>query len=94
MLDVDERRALGLAHIAEDRLGMALIDDFTAEENLVLGDQWRAPFADGWRTAPAASTAVARQRMCDYDVRPWAPRARTASQSGGNQQKLVCAREM
>jgi len=93
-LGVDERRALGLAHIAEDRLGMALIADFTAEENLILGDQRRPPFARGWRAAPAAITAAARQRMQDYDVRPLAPEARTASLSGGNQQKLVCAREM
>ena len=93
-LGVDERRALGLAHIAEDRLGMALIADFTAEENLILGDQRRPPFARGWRTAPAVITAAARQRMQDFDVRPLAPQVPTATLSGGNQQKLVCAREM
>jgi general nucleoside transport system ATP-binding protein len=93
-LDLNERRALGLAHIAEDRLGLALIADFTAEENLILGDQRRPPFVRGWRTAPAAITSAARQRMQDFDVRPLAPEVPTASLSGGNQQKLVCAREM
>ena len=64
-LDVDGRRALGLAHIGEDRLGMALIVEFTAEENIILGDQRRPPFARGWRAALAAITATARQRMRD-----------------------------
>jgi general nucleoside transport system ATP-binding protein len=93
-LDLTARRALGLAHIAEDRLGMALIAEFSAEENLILGDQRRPPFARGWRTAPARITSAARQRMRDYDVRPLAPEVPTVSLSGGNQQKLVCAREM
>jgi general nucleoside transport system ATP-binding protein len=93
-LDLTARRALGLAHIAEDRLGMALIAEFTAEENLILGDQRRPPFARGWRTAPAAITSAARLCMQDFDVRPLAPEAPTVSLSGGNQQKLVCAREM
>jgi general nucleoside transport system ATP-binding protein len=93
-LDVDARRALGLAHIPEDRLGMALIAEFTAEENAILGDQRRPPFARGWLAAPGAITAAARRCMEEYDVRPAEPKAQTATLSGGNQQKLVCAREM
>jgi general nucleoside transport system ATP-binding protein len=93
-LDVDARRGLGLAHIAEDRLGMALVTEFTAEENAILGDQRRSPFARRWFSAPAAITAAARRCMADYDVRPPEPKAPTGSLSGGNQQKLVCAREM
>jgi len=93
-LDVEARRALGLAHIAEDRLGMALIAEFTVEETAILGDQRRPPFAGRWFAAPAAITAAARRCMADYDVRPPEPKVRTASLSGGNQQKLVCAREM
>ena len=93
-LDVDARRALGLAHIAEDRLGMALITEFTAEENAILGDQRRSPLARGWLAAPGAITEAARRRMEEYDVRPAEPKAPTGTLSGGNQQKLVCAREM
>ena len=93
-LDVDARRALGLAHIPEDRLGMALIAEFTAEENAILGDQRRPPFAHGWLTVPEAITEAARGHMEEYDVRPAEPKASTAALSGGNQQKLVCAREM
>jgi general nucleoside transport system ATP-binding protein len=93
-LDVDARRALGLAHIPEDRLGMALIAEFTAEENAILGDQRRPPFARGWLAAPGEITEAARRRMEEYDVRPAEPKAPTGTFSGGNQQKLVCAREM
>jgi ABC-type uncharacterized transport system ATPase subunit len=93
-LDVDTRRTLGLAHIPEDRLGMALLAEFTAEENVILGDQRKSPFARGWLTAPGAITRVARRLMKEYDVRPADPKAPTGTLSGGNQQKLVCAREM
>ena len=93
-LDIDARRSLGLAHIAEDRLGMALIAEFTAEENAVLGDQRRPPFARGWFAAPTAITAAAQRHMRDYEVRPLEPKTPTGSLSGGNQQKLVCAREI
>jgi general nucleoside transport system ATP-binding protein len=93
-LGIDARRGLGLAHIPEDRLGMALIAEFTAEENLVLGDQRRAPFAHRWLAAPAAISEAARRLLQDYDVRPAAPKALARALSGGNQQKLVCAREM
>jgi simple sugar transport system ATP-binding protein len=50
-LDVDARRALGLAHISENRRGMAPIAEFTAEENAILGDQRSPPLrAAGLRT--------------------------------------------
>src|SRR6516165_10290675 len=93
-LDTDARRALGLAHIAEDRLDMALIAEFTAEANVILGEQRRPRFARGWLAAPRAITEAARRRMEEYDVRPPEPKAPTGALSGGNQQKLVCAREM
>jgi ABC-type uncharacterized transport system ATPase subunit len=93
-LDVDARRALGLAHIPEDRLGVALIAEFTAEENAILGDQRKPPFASGWFAAPTAITDAARQRMEEYDVRPAEPKASTRTLSGGNQRKLVSARDM
>ena len=88
-LDAEARRGRGLAHIPEDRLGMALIAEFTGEENFILGDQRRPPFARGWIAAPGASTEAARRSMEEYDVRPSDPKAPTANLSGGNQQKLV-----
>jgi ABC-type uncharacterized transport system ATPase subunit len=68
---------------------MALIAEFTGEENFILGDQRRPPFARGWIAAPGASTEAARRSMEEYDVRPSDPKAPTANLSGGNQQKLV-----
>ncbi|HEV2303744.1 MAG TPA: ABC transporter ATP-binding protein [Stellaceae bacterium] len=93
-LDVEGRRALGLAHIPEDRLLAGLVSEFSAEESAILGDQRRLPFARGCFAAPDAITAAARRYIADYGVRPPDPKARTGSLSGGNQQKLVCAREM
>ena len=93
-LDVAERRAAGLAHIAEDRLGSGLIAQFTTAENAILGDHRQPPFARYRLAAPAAISAAAERRLRDYDIRPALPQALTATLSGGNQQKLVCAREM
>ena len=93
-LDVAGRRALGLGHIPEDRLAAGLVAEFSAEENAILGDHRRPPFARGPLSSPAAIAAAARRAIADYDIRPPDPKARTGSLSGGNQQKLVCAREM
>jgi general nucleoside transport system ATP-binding protein len=93
-LDVASRRALGLVHIAEDRLGLGLIGEFTAAENLILGDHRRSPFARGWLTAPAAIAAAAVRQLQEYAIHPREPKTPARTLSGGNQQKLVCARAM
>jgi simple sugar transport system ATP-binding protein len=93
-LDVEARRALGLAHIPEARQGVALIGEFTAEENAILGDQHQPLLIRGRLADLDKITETARQRMEEYDVRPRNPKTPTATLSGGNQQKLVCAREM
>jgi ABC-type uncharacterized transport system ATPase subunit len=93
-LGARERRRLGIGHIPEDRLRMGLVPDFTAAESAILGDQ-RDDWCNGRlllrHDAIATKTAA---RMKDYDVRPPDPALRSALFSGGNQQKLVCAREM
>jgi simple sugar transport system ATP-binding protein len=95
-LDVQARRRLGIRHIPEDRLGMGLVPDFTAAENLILGDQ-----GESWASTRRLGllrvrriVETARRHLRTYDVRPSFPGLRTALLSGGNQQKLVCAREM
>ena len=90
--DPAEMRALGVAHVPEDRHRRALVLPFEACENAVLG------YADGagaglWVT-PAAMEATARPLIDDFDVRPPNPRLAAKGFSGGNQQKLVIAREM
>ena len=86
-------RALGVAHVPEDRLRTALVPSFAARECAVLGHQddpelRRGPLLDWGRVH--ARTAALMQR---FDVRPASPRLRTSRFSGGNQQKLVLARE-
>jgi simple sugar transport system ATP-binding protein len=90
----DQRRRLGIGHIPEDRLLMGLVPEFAARESAVLGDQREAWCNRGPLFRHDAIEARTAARMRDYDVRPPNPRLRSASFSGGNQQKLVCAREM
>ena len=81
-LSIAERRRRGLGHIAEDRLRLGAIASFSAAENARLGRE------DG-----AEPTALAAA-MAAYDIRPAEPQRRLALFSGGNQQKLVVAREL
>jgi len=88
------RQRLGLAHIPEERQRFGLVAPLSVADNLVL-DRFReaafgaGPWLDRDAVAASASDAIAR-----YDIRPPDP-ARPAGQlSGGNQQKLVVAREV
>ena len=85
----------GLAHIPADRLRRGLVAAMSAAENLVLGRQReaaRGPW-DVWLGGPALD-ARARAPLADFDVRPPEPRNLAGRLSGGNQQKLVVAREL
>jgi ABC-type uncharacterized transport system ATPase subunit len=86
-------RRLKLAHVPEDRHRRGLVLPFAAWESAVLGYHRLKRYAwHGWarRRAMQGDTA---HLMADYDVRPRAPGLRSANFSGGNQQKLVLARE-
>ena len=86
-------RALGVAHVPEDRLRTALVVPFAARENAILGHAHDADLQRG----PLLRWAAVERRTADlmrrFDVRPPRPGLRTALFSGGNQQKLVLARE-
>ena len=92
--DPRARRRLGLAHVPEDRLRMGVVADFSAQANSILGYQDRPAYNRGLLADQAAVLAGCEQQMATYDVRPPNPRLRLASFSGGNQQKLVIAREI
>jgi simple sugar transport system ATP-binding protein len=93
-LDPHRARLLGLAHVPEDRQARALVMDFRAWEAAVLGYEDDAAASDrGWLRIPALRQAAA-QLMQRFDVRPRQPELRCAHFSGGNQQKLVLAREI
>ncbi|KAF0174074.1 MAG: simple sugar transport system ATP-binding protein [Rhodobacteraceae bacterium] len=89
------RREAGIAHVPEDRQHLGLIMDFTAWENMAFGYhndpkyQKNALFMDN-----DALRADTEKKMATYDVRPPIPGLQAKSFSGGNQQKIVVAREM
>ena len=93
--DGQSRRAQGIAHVPEDRQSLGLIMDFSAWENVAFGYhnapeyQKNALFMDN--DAIKADTV---RKMERFDVRPPIPTLAAKSFSGGNQQKIVVAREI
>jgi simple sugar transport system ATP-binding protein len=87
-------RRLGVAHIPEDRLRRALVADLSVEENVALGRHGSPPFARGGSIDFAGRRAKTVQLLEAHDVRPRDPLLRGGALSGGNQQKLVVAREL
>jgi ABC-type uncharacterized transport system ATPase subunit len=87
-------RRLGLMHIPEDRQRAGLVTAFSAAENAILGYQDDAAYGSGPLLAPRRIEAHARAAFATYDVRPPDPALKTAKFSGGNQQKIVLAREI
>ena len=91
-LDVRGRADAGLSHIPEDRHRRGLILDYTVADNLILGRQHHfsaGPVLDRGRIA-----AHAAEQVRAFDVRPADPALTARALSGGNQQKVVIAREM
>ncbi len=94
LADPGELRDRGLAHVPEDRHYVGLVLPFEEYENSILGyhdhkQYLRGPFLD-----IEAIRADAREKIEKYDIRPTNERLKTANFSGGNQQKIVLAREM
>jgi general nucleoside transport system ATP-binding protein len=84
----------GLGHIPEDRHRYGLILDFTLAENLALHDYREPPDSRfGW-LFPSRLIVRARRLLQEFDVRGGTPLTRASSLSGGNQQKVVVAREL
>lgn len=87
-------RALGVAHVPEDRHGQGLVLPFQAHENAILGHHRGGAYGAGPLLDPALSVAASQAHMRAYDVRPADPHLRASLFSGGNQQKIVLAREI
>jgi len=85
---------LGVAHIPEDRLKRGLISDFTIAENLILGSHFGSPYAGKLWLERGPILNNARNVLQRFDIRPQAPELPARSLSGGNQQKLIVAREL
>jgi general nucleoside transport system ATP-binding protein len=82
-----------VAHVPEDRHRMGLVMSFAASENCILGYQADMRFSPRGFLDRAAIVGDTTRKMADFDVRPADPALRAALFSGGNQQKLVLARE-
>jgi simple sugar transport system ATP-binding protein len=91
-LSVKERGDAGLSHIPEDRHARGLILDYSVAENLILGQQHR--FTRGVQLDREQILDNARRQIDAFDVRPTDPQLPARALSGGNQQKVVIAREM
>ncbi len=83
-----------LAHVPEDRHRMGLIVPFEEYENAILGYQDDPSYGKGWMLDRNRIRDHAADQMRQYDIRPPNPRLKTALFSGGNQQKIVLAREI
>ncbi|MCU0513298.1 MAG: ABC transporter ATP-binding protein [Anaerolineae bacterium] len=86
--------ALGTAHIPEDRQKMGMVKPFQIMKNLVLNTYYQSPFARGLLVDDGAIAASARDLVAQYDVRPPNIYNNIGSLSGGNQQKVIVAREL
>ena len=93
--DGQSRRAAGIAHVPEDRQHLGMIMDFAAWENVAFGYhhdpiyQKNTLFMDN-----DALMADTEGKMARFDVRPPIPALVAKSFSGGNQQKIILAREI
>jgi simple sugar transport system ATP-binding protein len=89
-----ERRAQGLGHVPEDRRRLGLVLGFSAEDNAILGFHRRPAYRRRGLFDRRAIRADCERKMAAWDVRPADPSRRIGVFSGGNQQKLVLAREV
>jgi simple sugar transport system ATP-binding protein len=84
----------GLGHIPEDRQRRGLVLDFSLAENLALHDYDHQPASRFGLLFPKRLVAKAANLLAEFDVRGGGPLTRAGGLSGGNQQKVVLAREI
>lgn len=90
----DDIVAAGVAHIPEDRLGTGLIASLGLDDNLILKQYRATPLARGPFLDGRAIDTFATQLVQSYDVMPAVLSTKAGLLSGGNQQKLLLAREL
>jgi len=84
----------GIGYIPEDRSEDGLVGDFSVADNLILDLYDQPPYANGLALNLDAIRESAVKRVADYDVRTTSVQTPAGTLSGGNQQKVVVAREM
>jgi ABC-type uncharacterized transport system ATPase subunit len=88
-----EIRELGTAHVPEDRQQDGLVLSFPVAENLLLNTYYESPFARGITLRHDVIEKAAAERVEQFDVRTPSIFVPTSNLSGGNQQKVIVARE-
>ena len=85
---------MGAAHIPEDRQEDGLVLSYPLTDNLVLNTYYQEPFAKGVVLQDEAIMEIAEKRIKEYDVRTPSAMTSAGFLSGGNQQKVIVAREL
>src|SRR6478672_2234857 len=85
--------AAGVAYVPADRHRFGLVLSFSIADNLVLTSYHRRPYARGILRNDAAISKMADERIAAFDVRTPSAEVKAGTLSGGNQQKVVIARE-
>jgi simple sugar transport system ATP-binding protein len=86
-------REVGTAHVPEDRQRDGLVLTFSVADNLVLNTYYESPFTQGLTLKEREIEKAATDRVKEYDVRTPSIFIPTSNLSGGNQQKVIVARE-
>ncbi|HYZ54798.1 MAG TPA: ABC transporter ATP-binding protein [Streptosporangiaceae bacterium] len=89
-----ERLRAGIGYIPEDRQEDGLVSSFSVSENVILDTYDRAPFASGLALKLNTIRETAETRVSEFDVRTTSISAPVGTLSGGNQQKVILAREI
>jgi general nucleoside transport system ATP-binding protein len=84
---------LGVAHVPEDRLEEGLVPGFNIAENMALNSYWQPPVGRGLRLERDVMASLSEARVREFDVRTPSVFNDVANLSGGNQQKVIVARE-
>jgi len=84
---------LGSAHVPEDRQQEGLVLSYSVADNLVLQTYYRPPFARGVLLLADKIEEAAKARIVEFDIRTPSAATAASSLSGGNQQKVIVARE-
>lgn len=91
---VRELIGMGIGYVPEDRSRDGLVGEFTVAENLMLNRSWGSPFVKAGSLQLNYRDTFAREAIEEFDVRTQGPNAQAKSLSGGNQQKVIIAREL
>jgi general nucleoside transport system ATP-binding protein len=84
----------GVGYVPEDRQKNGLVSEFSIEENLMLNGSFTKPYAKGLGIAFGTRGRLAEERVKEFDVRTTSALTPAGKLSGGNQQKVVLAREL